>query len=132
LRIWDLHTGYLLFELLGHTACVYDTVIIRVTQYYANLIYGSSENSSSLVPDSNVILSCSDDSTIKLWSLSTGTLIKTLRWHGVSVRGIDAGPLADEGLSPVMVASCGWDKSIQFHDFHDAIAASEKGCCTIS
>lgn len=135
IRIWDLHTGYLLFELVGHTACVYDTVIIKVPKYYAAIVKDSEEGvgSAALTPGSNIILSCSDDSTIKLWSLATGTLIKTIRWHGVSVRGIDAGALVDTSQhTPVVIVSCGWDKSIQFHDFQHAIEATEKSCCVLS
>ena len=134
LRIWDVNTGYLLFELVGHSAIVYDLTMVKVPARYAKSIRAHNDGQVGLLATgAYIILSCSDDSTIKVWSLAAGALIKTLHWHNVSVRGLDSGLLTKNNkMSAVGVASFAWDKTVQFHDFQDAIIATNESCCTIS
>ncbi|EGW30418.1 WD domain protein [Spathaspora passalidarum NRRL Y-27907] len=61
IRIYDLTTGTLIAELLGHTKGVSDIVYSPI--------------------NSNIIASCSDDLTIRLWSIKTKKCIKILRKH---------------------------------------------------
>jgi len=128
-RVWDFLSGHLLFELLGHTSVVYGVALFRAPPPPMDSKY------SSIVPGSPVILSCSDDATVKLWNLATGKLIRSFKWHSVSVRGIDVatvglgdgtGGEANFGL----VATCGWDKTLQLHELAEAIY-SDASCCSV-
>lgn len=130
-RVWDFKSGHLLFELLGHTACVYEVALMRARD--SPLATGKKV----IPPGTPIIVSCSEDATVKLWNLVTGKLIKSLKWHNVSVRGIDvASVLPQTGGDPnsgiSLIASCGWDKAIQFHELGEALYAQKEGFCSIS
>lgn len=130
-RVWDFKSGHLLFELLGHSACVYEVALMRAKESPL------SKGKNVIPPGTPIIVSCSEDATVKLWNLVTGKLIKSLKWHSVSVRGIDvASVLAQSSSDPnsgiSLIASCGWDKTIQFHELGEALYAQKDGFCSIS
>lgn len=55
---------------------------------------------SLLSPGTPVIVSCADDCTVRVWSLETGKLTKTFKWHSVNVRAMDTAVVfcsADKG-----------------------------------
>jgi WD40 repeat protein len=144
IRVWDFKTGYLLFELLGHSACVYQVVLTRSMGKFSHIEDGSIIPEFALVPpNSPLIVSCGDDSTVKVWNLENGKLVKSFKWHHVSVRGVDASNLfsssddtSSDGSSVtttynpgiVMIASCGWDKMIHFHNLDELLSANDTLC----
>jgi len=127
-RVWDFRSGHLLFELLGHTACVYEVSIMRARD--TPLAKGNN----IIPPGTPIIVSCSEDATIKLWNLVSGKLVKSLKYHSVSVRGIDCATVlqtSEPGSGVSLIASCGWDKTIQFHELGEALYAKNESSCTV-
>eukprot|EP01038_Epipyxis_sp_PR26KG_P010469 gene10469-14064_t len=153
IRVWDFYTGYLLFELLGHTGSVYQAsiAIIPITPL-------SYAGTGLLQPGTPILISCSDDYSVKLWNLENGKQIKSFKWHRVSVRAIDAtnpfinsslyldymNSLADQNSKnkvinnymnnnqpQTIIVSCGWDKTMQLHDLEEVLNEPEP-CCSIS
>ena len=140
-RVWDFKTGHLLFELLGHTSCVYEVALIRTRENTQST--SQQQQQAAIPPGTPVIISCSEDSTVKLWNLTTGKLIKSQKWHNVSVRGIDVANImlqqsnnnttssSSSSAITTLIASCGWDKTIQFHELNDALYTKTNNLCTI-
>lgn len=127
-RVWDFRSGHLLFELLGHTACVYEVSIMRARET------PFAKGNNIIPPGTPIIVSCSEDATIKLWNLVSGKLVKSLKYHSVSVRGIDCATVLqtnEPGSGVSLIASCGWDKTIQFHELGEALYAKNDSSCTI-
>ena len=123
---------------------LYFKLFIHILPYSASFalfdcpcqLHNSFDENEFLAPGSDVILSCSDDSTIKVWNLAAGSLAKTLRWHKLSVRCIDAKALSSGAKSsskvPIVICSCGLDKTIQIHNFSDVLINKVESCCNIS
>jgi WD40 repeat protein len=130
-RVWDFKSGHLLFELLGHTACVFEVALIRAKESPL------AKPGQGIAPGTPIIVSCSEDTTVKLWNLTTGKLVKSLKWHSVNVRGIDVASVmlqpdsADPTAGTSLIASCGWDKTIQFHELGEALYAKKESFCSI-
>ena len=144
-RVWDFNTGHLIYELLGHTGCVYQVALVR-----ANAIPTVSSSSSSKVGINSkialgkpIIISCSEDASVRLWDVTNGKQIKKLKWHKVSVRGVDVMTMVHNnnvnlhnnshhhhGIS--LIATCGWDKNIQIHELQNALNSKEESYCEIS
>ena len=57
-EIWDINTGILLTTFIGHRYTIYDM---------------------SWNPEGNILATCSNDGTIKLWSTETRTLLRTIK-----------------------------------------------------
>ncbi len=60
-----------------------------------------------LSPDGNLLASCSQDKTCKIWEIPSGKLVHTLRGHTSQVFSIEFSP---DGK---FLASCGWDKAVK-------------------
>ena len=63
-------------------------------------------------PIFNVLVSCSEDATIKVWDFETGEFERTLKGHTDSVQDINFDP------SGKLMVSCSADMSIKLWDFH--------------
>lgn len=68
IKVFDLDTGRLLTELIGHTKGISDIEFSPI--------------------NSNIIASCSDDLTIRLWSINKGQCLKVLKKHTYHVTSI--------------------------------------------
>ena len=82
IRLWDLQTGRAIRTITGHSSWVRSVAI-------------SSLNSSSDTGNDNdnkILASGSTDKTIKVWNLSTGKLIHTLKGHTQSVTSLAISP----------------------------------------
>ncbi|MDJ0568026.1 MAG: WD40 repeat domain-containing protein [Pleurocapsa sp. MO_192.B19] len=71
IKLWDLQTGESWLTLFGHKKWVYSLAI---------------------APDSQNLVSGSEDKTIRIWHLATGDLIQTLTGHQAAVRVIAIAP----------------------------------------
>jgi len=145
-RVWHFNTGYLLFELFGHSGCVHGVSIIRCLGKFQMTEGGVVPEPSLLPPGAPVIVSCADDCTVRVWNLETGKLARTFKWHSVNVRAVDAAVVfcstdrGDDGSQePVpynpgvaMVASCGWDRMVRMHNLDEILNEQESLCASCS
>jgi WD40 repeat protein len=89
-------------------------------------------------PEIFLIVSCSEDRTIKVWDVLGERLLVTSKQHKGSVKGISLAPIVIPGdqlslpSASILLASCSWDKSVFFYDLDSLLVAEEKKCCTIS
>lgn len=130
-RIWDVDSGILIYNLFYHFNIVYavaiapdgntfatgseDTTIKIVDLQTGNLIHslvGHTEGVRTLAisPDSTKLVSGSYDDTIKIWNLETGELIHTLEGH--------ANDVIDVAISPdgKFIASGSKDNTVKIWD----------------
>jgi WD40 repeat protein/tRNA A-37 threonylcarbamoyl transferase component Bud32 len=132
-KVWNLHTGELLFTLTGHTK---DVNAIAISPHGKTLVSGSDDytikmwnlqtgalmrtltghsrdvNAVAVTPDGQLLVSGGEDRTIKLWQMGTGTLLRTL--FGV------AGMIKAIAISPDghLLASGGLDHKIKLWSLH--------------
>jgi WD40 repeat protein len=66
-------------------------------------------------PDGRLLASGSDDKTIKLWDVATGSLVRTLEGHTRDVSSVAFSP---DGR---LLASGSWDKTIKLWDISDLL-----------
>ena len=111
IMVWDLSNGHLLYELTGHDKCV---------QALSTCL--STLGNNKIRMNSPILVSCSEDKTIKLWDLENRRLVKTLTWHTGPVRQVVTCRMkrANGGHSNLLV-SVGWDKTVRMHDFEEAL-----------
>lgn len=140
-RVWHFNTGYLLFELFGHSGCVYGVSIIRCMGKFQVTEGGVVAVPSLLPPGAPVIVSCADDCTVRVWNLETGKLARTFKWHSVNVRALDTAVVfcssdrgEDDTYNPgvAMVASCGWDRTVRMHNLDEILNEQESFCASCS
>lgn len=131
-RIWDVDSGILIYNLFYHFNIVYavafapngktfatgseDTTIKIVDLETGNLIHsllGHTQGVRTLAisPDSTKLVSGSYDDTIKIWNLETGELINTLEGHSNDV--------IDVAISPdgKFIASGSKDNTVKIWDW---------------
>lgn len=61
-------------------------------------------------PDGVHIASCGEDMTVRLWSTTSGALVRTLSGHSGAVMGVDISP------DGALIASCSEDKTVRLWD----------------
>ncbi|KST64929.1 serine/threonine-protein kinase [Mastigocoleus testarum] len=101
-RLWNLETGKEIRTITGHSSWVRS---VAISQFSIG-----SENDN----DINILASGSTDKTIKVWNLSTGKLIHTLKGHTQSVTSLAMSP-GVKGRSPVLISGSA-DRSIKIWD----------------
>lgn len=82
IRLWDLQTGAAIRTITGHSSWVRSVAIGSFNSSFGN----ENEN------DNKILASGSTDKTIKVWNLSTGKLIHTLKGHTQSVTSLAISP----------------------------------------
>lgn len=80
IAVYSITSGVFLYDFPAHSKAIHEMKIIRMCQphHYKNTI-------PLLTP---LVVSCSEDSTIKIHNLSTGRCLCEYRWHGVDVRSV--------------------------------------------
>jgi WD40 repeat protein len=91
--VWDLQTGRLQAQLLGHSG----------TLSHPGIVYEV-----AFAPDGNMLVSSGYDGTIRLWDLSTGRQLRKLVGHEGSVTAL---ALSDDGR--VLVSGGGSDRTVR-------------------
>lgn len=95
IRIWDIETSSIVYELFGHSDAA------QYTQIVWDLIY---------LKEKNYLVSSSNDKKIRIWDLDKiEQPIRTLTGHSQAVRGL---AVLDNGV----LASASHDKTIKLWD----------------
>ena len=131
-RLWDVETGRQLRKLVGHEGYIQsaafspdgrqfasggwqDKVVILWDLATGEVVRRFQGHSAGVIsvafsPDGRVLLTGSDDSTLRLWDVATGRALHTLRGHSDPVRGY----FSPDGKQ---VLSCGNDQTVRLWDF---------------
>lgn len=126
-RVWDIDAGAVLLVMYGHGGCIHGVTLAMTQQENLKL---------QLRVKSPTVLSCGDDGSVFVWSVESGKVLKDLKWHSNSVKGITAAMIPSSGAvkAEMVIASCGWDKNAIIHDLDLTLNTDEEngGCCSIS
>jgi WD40 repeat protein len=154
IRVWEFQTGYLLFELMGHTSNIYEISLLRAPE-------PPPKRDDFQVPRGTpLVVSCSDDGSVRIWNITNGKLVKTYKWHKVNTRSLDtavfpmslhtalfASPASTGGVTSgpssiakdyidirneTLILSAGWDKTVQLHSVTEAIYGNTGAGCIIT
>ncbi len=101
-RLWNLETGKEIRTITGHSSWVRS---VAISQFSAS---SGNYNDSNIL---NILASGSTDKTIKVWNLSTGKLIHTLKGHTQSVTSVAMSP-GVKGSDPILISGSA-DRSIK-------------------
>lgn len=82
LEVWNLNDGQQMFTFKGHDESVNAVALISINS--SHISTGSTERT--------LLISASNDKMIKVWDLSDGTLINTLKGHEASVNAVTITP----------------------------------------
>lgn len=89
IKVWDMATSRLKFDLTGHKDAVRGLSISKTSPF---------------------MFSVSEDHSVKCWDLETNTIIRDFNGHTGAVYGVSAHPSLD------VVVSCGRDKTVRVWD----------------
>jgi len=104
--LWDAKTSRCLRTFEGHTSRVWSVAFSPV-----------SHSSSQLLGQGQVLASSSEDQTVRLWDISTGQCLHTLKGHTNWVCAVAFSPvLARPSGSIPLLASGGYDQTIKLWD----------------
>lgn len=109
MMLWDVKTGKCIRVFEGHEkglACIEFKARIRIQLYYI----------CSLMLQDGLILSGSNDCTIKLWRASTGECLHTFSGHTLLVRALCFDPRTG------YIVSTSYDKSVRVWEWHGEAA----------
>jgi len=134
IKLWDLHTGNLSFELAGHQEAIRAVAINASHKLLASgsddgkikiwnlktgqLVSTFSRHAKAVTtvafsPNSDCLVSGSDDKTVRIWNLQTEVEIKKLHTHASYVQSV---AFSQNGL---LVASAGCDRIIKIRNLMD-------------
>jgi transcription initiation factor TFIID subunit 5 len=94
-------------KLIGHSGPVYGITFSDAITNLDHNIFGEGENSESVETSSKLLLSCSADGQIRLWSLDVWTCLCIYKAHDGPVFRVLWGPHGH------YFASAGWDKTVR-------------------
>ena len=141
IRIWDYLTGVCLQILTGHISA-----LLAVSPAI------SISASIRCAADVPTLVTASDDGSLFIWNLETGKLLKETKGSANCVKGISSSlvltavrstsppPGFDRGAaaggagggnkdSLMLVATCGWEKSVQVFDLDEALGEDQPQAC---
>eukprot|EP01031_Cornospumella_fuschlensis_P033068 gene33068-40002_t len=125
IKVWDYYTSSMLFELKGHSKSVQQLAMVNMPK--------SEKNEGDIAANTPILISCGEDKTVRFWNLLTRKMIKQKKWHSAEVSGVDGMVVSNaEDRKRVLVASCGWDKTLQIHDLEEVLSESSMLSCTPS
>ena len=101
IKLWDLQTGREIRTLRGHSSWVRSVAISSL----------NADSGNEKHPNRKILASGSTDKTIKIWDLSTGKLIRTLKGHTQSVTSVAIAPSLKGSDSTVISGSA--DRSVK-------------------
>ncbi|MFS0519401.1 NB-ARC domain-containing protein [Nostoc sp. UIC 10607] len=112
-RLWDVKTGQCVQTLLGHNNLISSVTFASksLDDYNAGRSIKSSEDIGQQ-PESQILATSSDDTTIKLWDVNTGKCFQTLWGHENWVHSISFSPDIQ------ILASGSRDQTVKLWDWH--------------
>lgn len=125
--VWDINAGSMLYELSGHTKGVLMLTISMVLNDF-------SVNPTTFLKKGNpLLISSSEDRTIRVWNLENKNQLKLIKHHYGAVKGIVACKMKQNSGNRMLLASVGWDKTIKQLDLQEALQSKDASCsCVIS
>ncbi|RYH25298.1 WD40 repeat domain-containing protein [archaeon] len=126
IKVWDYLTSSMLFELKGHGKAVQELTVVQWPS--------TGKKEASIPANTPLLVSCSEDCTVRFWNLLTRKLVKQKKWHSADVSGIDAIVVSNTSNDShgILVASCGWDKTLHVHDLEEAVYGKSTLSCSPS
>lgn len=127
IRLCDLESGDVIFEMCGHENVINDISFVKV---------GISDRISDSYRtnfDDNILVSCSDDGSVRYWTLNNGKEYRKYYWHGSMVNAmISANINLSNGEMTSTTFSVGTDKCLRAHDIEKEMLNHGESCCDIS
>jgi WD40 repeat protein len=143
IRVWDLAKGHQLKVFVGHTDCVYAVCAVVG-------VFGSSVGSSAVEKSvaktvgpngrSCLIISSAEDRSVRVWNMEDEKQILCHNNFGGSIKSVSVDFVKVPAVSPsnppgaiALMATCGWDKTVQFYDLEKLTIESHRSkCCVVS
>ena len=134
IRVWDSHSGALLFDIHDHSDSINDIKLVP------SIAASELSKTYSLNVHNYVLVSCSNDGSCRIFSLESGKEVKYLRTHGgdgifcmaskVSVLCDPTSSNKEEHKEYNIICSYGGDKTIRIKDI-DSLLSKGTDTCTI-
>ena len=117
IKVWDINTGECLktLECLSMINGIFNEIWNPRTQRESLILSGGrshSINSVAITPDSQKVITGSDDKTIKILDITTGECLMTLLGHSSNVNAVVISPNGQK------IISNGWDYNIKIWDIN--------------
>lgn len=125
IRVWDIYTGTAIFNLVGHSQPINGLTVISSIKALAlsETYYNNTYN--------NVLLSCSNDGTCRLWNLEIGKEIVKHSWHGVNCTSIASNMITVNQIKDYnLIATFGSDKTLRINDVDHLLTTASKAPVT--
>ena len=124
--VWDMNAGSMLYELSGHTKGVLMLTISMVLEdFHIN-------PTTELKKGNPLLISSSEDKTIRIWNLENKKQLKVIKHHYGAVKGIATCKMKQNSGNRMLLASVGWDKTIKQLDLQVSLQTKDKNGCNCS